>query len=63
MRLNQQQKAQGLLEYALLTAISIVSLLAVLRFTIVFNGNRNAFKDHFDIASYYIGGVGVMFDK
>ncbi len=62
MCLNRRQKAQSLLEYALLTAISIVSLLTVLRFTTVFNGNRNAFKDHFDTASYYIGGVGVILE-
>ncbi|MFH0791205.1 MAG: hypothetical protein V2A64_06190 [Candidatus Omnitrophota bacterium] len=67
MCFKRRQKAQSLLEYALLTAISIVGLLAVLRWA-TFNDNQSstftafkAFKNHFDRASYYIGGIGVTF--
>jgi hypothetical protein len=52
---NNGRSAQSVVEYALLTAIAIIALLATSNF--VSRLKRNAFEDHFQRASFFIGGV------
>jgi len=55
MMIKGQQKAQAVIEYALLVAIAIIALVATSNF--VSKLKSNAFEDHFQTASYLIGGV------
>ena len=52
---NNGRSAQSVVEYALLTAIAIVALLATSNF--VSRLKRNAFEDHFQRVSVLVGGV------
>jgi hypothetical protein len=50
-----RKTAQSVIEYALLTAIVIIALLVGSNF--ISRLKSNAFENHFQSASYYIGGV------
>ena len=55
MIIHRQEKAQAVIEYALLVAIAIIALVAATNFVVTIK--NNAFERHFQTASWYIGGV------
>ncbi len=57
MIINGHQKAQAVIEYALLVAIAIIALVATSNFVSRLKGNNSAFERHFEQASSMIGNV------
>lgn len=51
--LRKDQKAQQMVEFVLLVAISIIALLG---FNFVMRARNNAFMNHFQVARFFIGG-------
>lgn len=51
--LKKDQKAQQMVEFVLLVAISIIALLG---FNFVMRARDNAFRSHFEAARSFIGG-------
>jgi uncharacterized protein (UPF0333 family) len=55
MFMHSLKKGQAVIEYALLVAIAIIALVGTVNF--VSKIKKNAFEDHFQRASYLIGGI------